>query len=230
VGLAGSYGTSDLEFDSANSGNVDTFVVGGYGTFGLGGGYLDVNASVGFHDISTDRVTPSSDVASASYNGNSWSLAGEIGTVLPVGGAYVSPMLSLTYTGLSVDGFTETGAPGFNLVVDSADTDSIASVLGARAGNYFKVGKTLVNLQGNLGWRHEFGDNTSTFTGHFTEPAASSLLFNVSSSQIAEDSATFGVGTTVNVSGHLEVFLNYDGAWNSDANSHNGSLGVRANW
>jgi len=227
VGLGGSYQSSELEFESANSGDVDTIAVGLFGTFGLGGGYLDANANVGFHDVSSSRLTPAPDIASAEYSATSWSLAGELGTVIPVGRAYVAPMLSMAYTGVSVDGFTETGSD-FALVVDGSDTDSFATVLGARAGNYFKVGKTTVNLQGNLGWRHEFGDDHSSFTGAFLEEPA--LLFNVESSKIASDSATFGLGTTVNVSTRLEVFVNYDGAWNAEADSHNASLGVRSTW
>lgn len=227
VGLGGSYLASSVDFDSGNSGDVDTFAVGLFGTFGLGGGYLDANANVAMHDVDSSRLTPAPDFAHASYSATSWSVSGEVGTVVPVGRAYVSPMLSLTYTGLSVDGFTETGS-AFALDVQGTDTNSIATVLGARAGDYFKVGKATVNLQGNLGWRHEFGDETAAFTGSFVEDP--SLVFNVDSSKIANDSATFGVGSTVAVSSSLEVFLNYDGVWNAEADSHNASLGVRANW
>lgn len=227
VGLGGSYQTSEVEFESDNSGDVDTFAVGLFGTFGLGGGYLDANANVGFHDVSMSRLTPAPDYASAEYSATSWSLSGELGTVIPVGRAYVAPMLSMTYVGVSVDSFTETGS-AFALSVDGADTDSFATVLGARAGDYFKVGKATVNLQGNLGWRHEFGDEEASFTAAFLEEPA--LLFNVDSSKIATDSATFGVGTTVSISTRTEVFLNYDGVWNAEADSHNASLGVRASW
>jgi uncharacterized protein with beta-barrel porin domain len=227
VGLGGSYQTSELEFESANSGDVDTVAVGLFGTFGLGGGYLDANANVGFHDVSTSRLTPQPDYASAEYSATSWSLSGELGTVIPVGRAYVAPMLSMTYVGVSVDSFTETGS-AFALAVDGADTDSFATVLGARAGDYFKVGKATVNLQGNLGWRHEFGDEESSFTAAFLEEPA--LLFNVDSSKIASDSATFGLGTTVSLSTRMEVFVNYDGVWNAEANSHNAALGVRTTW
>jgi outer membrane autotransporter protein len=227
VGLGGSYQTSELEFESDNSGEVDTVAVGLFGTFGLGGGYLDTNANVGFHDVNTSRLTPALDYASAEYSATSWSLSGELGSVIPVGRAYVSPMLSMTYVGVSVDGFTETGS-ALALTVDSADTNSFATVLGARAGNYFKVGKATVNLQGNLGWRHEFGDEESSFTAAFVEAPA--LLFNVDSSKIASDSATFGLGTTVSLSTRMEVFVNYDGVWNAEANSHNAALGVRTTW
>ncbi|MEQ1756008.1 MAG: autotransporter domain-containing protein [Micropepsaceae bacterium] len=227
VGLGGSYLSSELDFDSSNSGDIDTFAVGAFGTFGLGGGYLDANANVAFHDLSTSRLTPAPDYANAEYSATSWSLSGEVGTVIPVGRAYVSPMLSLTYTGLSVDAFTETDS-AFALAVQGSDTSSFATVLGARAGDYFKVGKAIVNLQGNLGWRHEFGDEEAAFTAAFVEDA--SLLFNVDSSHIASDAATFGVGSTVAISTSLEVFLNYDGVWNAEADSHNASLGVRANW
>jgi len=227
VGLGGSYQSSELEFESDNSGDVDTFAVGLFGTFGLGGGYLDANANVGFHDVSMSRLTPQPDYASAEYSATSWSLSGELGSVIPVGRAYVAPMLSMTYVSVSVDSFSETGS-AFALSVDGADTDSFATVLGARAGDYFKVGKATVNLQGNLGWRHEFGDEESSFTAAFLEEPA--LLFNVDSSKIASDSATFGLGTTVSLSTRLEVFANYDGVWNAEADSHNASLGVRSTW
>jgi outer membrane autotransporter protein len=154
--------------------------------------------------LNTTRSTPGAD-AHAEYSATSWSLSGEVGTVIPVGRAYVSPMLSLTYVNLSVDSFTETDS-AFALEVQGSDTDSFATVLGARAGDYFKVGKATVNLQ---------------------DP---SLLFNVDSSNIASDSATFGVGSTVSISSRLEVYVNYDGVWNAEADSHNASLGVRANW
>jgi outer membrane autotransporter protein len=88
-------------------------------------------------------------------------------------------------------------------------------------------GVTLVP-DASIAWRHEFADDRQSFTAAFLDDP--STLFNIISSETSPDSILVNAGLTAGVTKGLELFVDYNGVLNSDANSHNGSAGFRATW
>lgn len=90
------------------------------------------------------------------------------------------------------------------------------------------VDQTPVLPEFSLYWRHEFEDSRQSFTAAFPDDPLGA--FTIISSHISDDSMVLGAGLTAGVSSNVEVFLNYNGLFNSDVEVHNGSLGLRATW
>jgi uncharacterized protein YhjY with autotransporter beta-barrel domain len=119
----------------------------------------------------------------------------------------VGPTLGVTYTHLDVDSFTETGAPGANLAVDSQSADSLRSRLGGHV--VFQTDTSDVLLQPNLTamWQHEFLDNGSGITSSFND--FSSAPFTIQTASPARDSALIGCGLTATLNNSMALYLNY---------------------
>ena len=232
VGGAFAWGTSSVDFDTPHDhGDVNSFQFGGYGSYGFGRFYADGQLSFAFHDVTTTRELDlgfDTFIAAANYNARSWTIAGEVGTVFKLGHVNMQPMLDVNYTGTSTNGFIESGAGSFGLVVGDTNADSLTTQLGMRASGVWTVGSTKLVPDLSLAWRHEFADDRQNFTAAFLEDPTT--LFQVVSSSISPDSAVVSAGMTAGVSKGLELFVDYNGIINSDANSHNGSAGFRATW
>ena len=140
----------------------------------------------------------------------------------------MQPMVGVNYTGASTDGFIESGAGDFSLVVADADTNSFTSTLGMRVSGLWTVGGTKLVPDASIAWRHEFADTRQSFSAAFLD--APSTPFDIVSSKISPDSALVNAGLTAGVTQGLELFVDYNGVLNSDATSHNGSAGFRATW
>ena len=232
VGGAFGWATSSLDFDGARDhADIDSFEFGGYGSYGFGRFYADAQLSFSFHDVSSTRELDlgyDTFIAGANYNSRAWTLAGEVGTVFKLGKLNMQPMVGVNYTGASTDGFIEAGAGDFGLLVADSDADSLTSTVGLRMSAMWTVGGTKLVPDAAIAWRHEFADDRQGFTAAFLEDP--STPFNIISSAISPDSALVNAGLTAGVSNNLELFVDYNGVINSDANSHNGSAGFRATW
>ena len=232
VGGAFGWSTSSLDFDTPRDhADIDSFEFGGYGSYGFGRFYADGQLSFAFHDVNATRELDlgfDTFIAGSSYNSRSWTLAGEVGTVFTLGKLNMQPMVGVNYTGASTDGFIESGAGDFSLVVADADTNSFTSTLGMRVSGLWTVGGTKLVPDASIAWRHEFADTRQSFSAAFLD--APSTPFDIVSSKISPDSALVNAGLTAGVTQGLELFVDYNGVLNSDATSHNGSAGFRATW
>lgn len=234
VGGALSYASGDADFDAPGSeAEIDSWQVGLYGNYGFGHFYLDGMASYAWHDVTTERfidlpIPGPPLMAVADYDGDAWSLAGEIGGIWPLGRAMIQPSIGLTYIDGSIDGFTETGAGAFDLTVADSDAESFSSLLALRVFGRWTMGKTPVLPDLKLGWRHEFEADRHSFTAFFAED--STVLFPIVSSAINEDAFVFSGGVTAGLTNNFEVFVDVNGNYGSDASTTNASLGGRITW
>lgn len=235
VGLAGSWSTTDVNFNTpGDNAKVDTWQGGLYGSVGLGGFYLDGTATYSSHDLKVDRfvdlpgpATPF--VASSNYNATGWSVNGELGHIFRVGRMDLQPSAALSYTTVSTDAFTETGNNNaFNLLVQGADASSLASTLAVRGSGQFMMGRTRVMPDLKLGWRHEFGDDRQTFSAAFEEDP--SVPFEIISSKTSADAAVVNAGITAAVTKTIEVFVDLNGKYSGDTTTSNAAGGVRLTW
>jgi outer membrane autotransporter protein len=234
LGLAGSWSTTDVSFDTiGDDATVDTYQGALYGSVGMGRFYLDGSATYSSHDLSVTRLvdlpgpaTPFE--ASSNYNASAWSLNGEFGSIFRLGRVDLQPSAGLSYTSLSTDGFTETGDnDAFNLLVQGSDANSFASTLAVRGSGQFMMGRTRVMPDLKLGWRHDFGDDRQTFTAAFEEDPTT---FDIISSKTASDAAIVNAGITAAVTKNLEVFVDLNGQYSGEVTTSNAAGGMRFTW
>ena len=236
IGGAVAYSQTDVDYDTApDKGEIDSWQVGAYGSYGFGRFYLDGQASYASHDINSSRrvdVGPPAGtvVAGADYSADAWAIKGELGTIWRLGRVNMQPSAALAYTNASSDGFIETssGADGFLLNVAGSDSTSLASTVALRASGQWMMAKTPIVPDLKIGWRHEFDDNRQSFTATFID--ATAVPFTIVSSEIQPDSLVVSTGFTAGVNKNFEVFFDINGQYNADMSATNASGGLRFTW
>lgn len=160
VGVAVASARSDLEGGSANL-DIDTTQFTLYGSYALGSATsLDADLSYGANSYdSTRRVGFASSTAVANYDGTQLSLGATLSHRMTLSDkAALVPSLSLRYSQVELDGYSETGAAPFNLTVAGADDDAIQAV--AKAGYELTLANKGVFLA-NLGLGYDSIDQAS---------------------------------------------------------------------
>jgi outer membrane autotransporter protein len=115
----------------------------------------------------------------------------------------IEPIAALGYVRVESPSYTESGAGGLSLTVDSQARESIKSYLGARTVH--ELGTSL-KLTARALWTHEYGDaddsiSTARFTG---APAAGA--FQTTGPDLKRDGVLLGLGLSGNWSRNLSLF------------------------
>jgi len=232
VGGAVGWSTSDVEFATAgDEADVDSFQFAGYAAYETGRYYGDAIVSFGFNDVTSTRLIElgfDDFIANANYDSNTFGVHGEFGAVFDGGRVDVTPFIAVGYMSNSTDGFSESGAGDFGLVVADSDADSLTSTLGMRFSGAWQAGGVRLVPKTELAWRHEFLDERQGFSAAFLEDPTTP--FSIVSSSLSRDSALINAGVGAHVSRNFVLFLDYNGVLNSTANTHTASAGLRATW
>jgi uncharacterized protein with beta-barrel porin domain len=233
VGGAIGYSTSDVEFDTLrDSADIDAFQFAGYGAYTGKSFYADAQIGFGFLDITSTRLIDVTlnppVVASASYDANAFGVRTEVGIIYDTGRIDFTPFLGLAYASTSTDGFVESGAGAFDLLVAESDADSLATTLGLRLSGAWQAGGVRLVPVAEIAWRHEFLDDDQSFSASFLEDPATQ--FQIVSAEQARDTIIANLGLGAQVSKSLVVFLDYNGQFSSSLNTHAASAGLRATW
>jgi outer membrane autotransporter protein len=226
LGIGAGYTSSDVDFDdNGQSTDVDGYHVSLYGTYSTPAFYLDAAVLYGGNSYDTDRLTPGGKVTSdpdgsqfALYLGGGYNMVKDADW-------FFIPTAGVQWAKVDIDGFTEKGASPYNLKVDDFDTDSFVTTLGFRVGTSMMMGSAKVTPEFRLAWGHEFGDTDRDVSATFASLGGPS--FTVNGVEPDEDSALVGVGVNANMSNNMTLFLDYDGEFRSDFNSHTVSGGLR---
>ena len=232
VGGAIGWSSTSVDFDTrGDTADVDSFQFAGYGAWEGRRFYADAALSFGFHDIDSTRLVElgaTTEVASANYDANTWGAHGEFGARFEMGTFDFEAFVGAAYGSQSTDGFAESGADGFSLLVQDSDADSLASTVGARFSGDWQAGGVRLIPRAEVAWRHEFMDERQEFSAAFLEDP--STQFSIVSTALSRDSAVVGLGIGAQVSKGLVLFLDYDGLFNGTTNTHAASAGLRATW
>ena len=234
VGGAIGWSTSDVEFDTLrDSADIDTFQFAGYGAYTGNSFYADAQIGVGFHDISSTRfidvtIPNPPAVASANYDANAFGVRTEVGMIYDSGRIDFTPFLGLAYASTATDGFVESGAGAFDLLVAESDADSLSTTLGLRLSGAWQAGGVRLVPVAEIAWRHEFLDDNQNFSAAFLEDPATQ--FQIVSAEQARDTIIANLGLGAQVSKSLVVFVDYNGQFSSSLNTHAASAGLRATW
>ncbi|MEQ1867441.1 MAG: autotransporter domain-containing protein, partial [Micropepsaceae bacterium] len=233
IGGAIGWSSTDVEFDTLrDSADIDTFQFAGYGGYTGKSWYADAQIGFGFHDISATRLIDVTlnppVVATANYDANAFGVRTEAGMIFDSGRIDFTPFLGLAYASTSTDGFVESGAGAFNLLVADSDADSLSTTLGLRLTGAWQAGGVRLVPVAEIAWRHEFLDENQSFAAAFLEDPATQ--FQIISADQARDTIVANLGLGAQVSKNVTVFLDYNGLFSSSMNTHGASAGLRATW
>ena len=232
LGVAGRWSSTNVDFTNPGSHDkIDTWQVGGYGTYGFGRFYVDGTFSYADNKVDARRILNlgfNDFTATATYNAKAWQGNAALGAIFTAGRVNLQPMVSVNYTNLDTDGYTETGAQNFNLIINSQNTDSLTSDVALRATGHFNIGSTNFIPDLKVAWRHEYNDGRQSFDAAFLEDP--NTIFNIESSRISADSAVLQAGFVAGLTQNVNIFAHYNGLYNSDATSNAASGGVTLTW
>ena len=136
---------------------------------------------------------------------------------------FVTPMAGLSYTRVSSDSYTETGAGNLNLKVKPDDVDVLIASLGARAHTHIKQGDGILVPSARAGLSYDFMADQATATGRYTGGGAA---FKVKGMKAEKLAGNFGLGLAYD-DGAWSVGANYDAEVKSGYTGHSASLEAR---
>ncbi|MBT9368562.1 autotransporter domain-containing protein [Rhizobium sp. CSW-27] len=227
-GVAAGYGADRVETSGvdarADSDNYHLAIYGGQqlGPLGLrfGAAYsrsaISSHRSVGFSGF-TDQL-------SADYDANTYQVFGEAAWRIDHDLVHVEPYANVAYVRVDRDAFRETGGAAA-LSVSGAQEDQVQTTLGARIDYDIAVSGTLGKLYAGAGWRHVFGDVSSTATQSF----ATGSSFRVTSAATDRDALLVDAGVSFELARDASFSLGYSGSFSGSDRDHqvSGTLGLR---
>ncbi len=230
VGLATGYSHTSADFhDSGGSLSANTWPITlyaaympspfyVYGSLGYSLSMLELDRDIRFGDI-VRRATSSPD-------GHLFNAYTEAGYDLGLGPAVLTPMASLSYARLWLDGFTENGADSLNLIVDSRDVDSLQSGVGARLALPLSFNNFALVPQIHATYHHEFSDSGTT-DARFSQSGLGPV-FTFTSANLGRDFGVVGFDVTLLTRKDLRFRIDYSAeVGRSDWSAHYISGGLK---
>ncbi|MDD5270420.1 MAG: autotransporter domain-containing protein [Candidatus Omnitrophica bacterium] len=225
LGLSGGYAATGINSkDNSGKTDIDSY----QGT--LYAGYIDpehpyyLNGSFSFaynkyegkRHIAVGAITRTAD---ADYDGQQYSVLFDGGYTFKARPVNITPIASLQYMRLHLEGYTETGAGALNLDVNSQNYDMLQSGLGVKFDRAFEAECGTVIPEVHVRWLHDFiGDRqetTSTFSGGGGSFAAQGF-------EPAQNALNVGAKLALITKGSWSLETNYDFEYKEDFAAHTG--------
>lgn len=227
LGVAVGYARSTIDGDgdtSLNSTDVDSYMALGYAAVKGAGWYVSGRAGYTLHQYDTTRVltVPINDTATASHDGDQYTVGAEFGAPMRILGSTLTPVASLTYNNLQQDGYTESGG-GMAFRIGDQDTQSLSSGLGVKA--LIPIARDTL-LEGRAIWLHEFEDTNQEVTANFSGGSP----FAVAGPDVGRDTAALGAGLLAYTTPGVTFQINYDALVRDEFVAHAGSGRVRVEY
>ena len=188
--------------------------------------FVNGSASLGWSEYSSMRhiVFPGVDrTATAEYSGHDYTAFASTGYHFSAQEFTITPLASLQYSRMHLNGYTETGAGDIDLKVKSQDYDFLESGLGVKVERYFSGRNVTYVPEIHFNWFHELSNPELEQTAQYT--AAGSSSFKTSGIETADDMFNVGGGLTLlscecsATEWSLEAVYDYE--WTNDGYSSN---------
>lgn len=211
-------GTSNVEADGGKAAVYAMYQNGGFFTEAIvGGGYNS-------YDIERSAFLGN---ARGETDGTQFDAYLGMGYDFKLGGWTITPMASLLYTLVGIDGYDEIGSL-LPLVIESQDASSLRTRVGPRVAYTTKVGSAFVTPSVSVQWQHEFHDDSLPFEARFSNDPGS--LFTVYGPEMGRDSLLLTAALNV-AWNRYAAYIAYQGnLGRENYESHSGLLGLRVSW
>lgn len=205
-------GTVDQSYGLGGQSTGDGYTVSAYGTFVNKALALDGYLSMGWLDFDTSRrvmTGPATFTQATGTTSGDQTLAGLTATVpvLRKGSFLASVVGGGYYTSMDIDGYTETGAGGWSVIVASRSIDSLKGQLGLEFSSRIRTGFGSITPFARVQATHEFEDGGLAFTGAFA--AAPATTFTVSMPALADTYGSAAFGVTASMGDHMSFYARY---------------------
>ncbi|WP_081887966.1 ice-binding family protein [Verrucomicrobium sp. BvORR034] len=211
-------GTSNVEADGGKAAVYAMYHDGGFFTEAIvGGGYNS-------YDIERSAFLGT---ARGETEGKQFDAYLGMGYDFKLGGWTITPMASVLYTLVSIDGYDEVGSL-LPLVIESQDASSLRTRIGPRVAYTTKVGSALVTPSVGIQWQHEFHDDSLPFQARFANDSGS--LFTVYGPEMGRDSLLLTAALNVSWKRYAAYIAYQASLGRENYENHSGLVGLRVSW
>ncbi len=227
TGLAFSYGAGTVDSNNANGASTDinSYMLTAYGSHTYDTGmFVNGQANLGWNTYESSRNTGVG-TAKGDWDGIQYGLKVEAGQDFDMSGMTLTPMASAQWVGANQDKYTETGAGGASLTVDSETYNAILLGLGGQvAWNLPMDGGGSLKPALRAKYVYNAGDVNGESTTNF---AGGGAAFKVSGLKADRSSINAGAGVTFASAAGVDLSLDYDADIRDSLVGHTGQLKAR---
>ena len=170
-----------------------------YGSLGYALNLFNLERQLSFGDLNRQ--------AKSSPAGNQFNAYGETGYDLKISRLVATPVLSLAYSSLCVNGFTESGAGALNLNVSPQNATSLQTGVGAKLAAPLKRDSVTVVPQVYATYQHEYSNSSRGLDARLNQ-AGSSFAFVTDTPH--RNFAVLGANVNILTQKNLKVQLDYN--------------------
>jgi outer membrane autotransporter protein len=232
-----SYTKTSVNNDGDNSGSsadVKSYGLFGYASYQGQPWYMDLSLGAIQHQYDTTREIDFpgfSSTAKGDHDGMQYIASVLAGYPIDLGSSMahtiLTPIAGLTYSTLRQDSYTETGGSGAALHIDSTDTNSLKSDLGAKLERSFATSYGSVVPSAQLTWRHEYHDTSLQSVANYAADTAGATSFASSGAKPIDDTGVLVLGVTLMRSQNLSIGAKYTLEAASGYSANTGDVQVR---
>lgn len=231
LGAAVGYATTEADVDaSAGDVEADGYGLSIYGTYMVGGFYVDGMGTYGVKDYELSRnlnytitTTPGPGTTTvnqrftADTDATEWSLNLSAGYNFEMNAFTVGPYVRVNYLSADVDGYTESLAfnntnSGFGtaLRVDDQDFTSLTTDLGAIVSYAFSTQRGVFTPYARFEWEHEFEDDSETIRASYVNGTQTTgNVIDITTDDPDTDYFNLSVGMTAVLPMGISAFVDY---------------------
>ncbi|WP_300671134.1 autotransporter outer membrane beta-barrel domain-containing protein [Desulfoluna sp.] len=221
AGISLGYASTSADYlDTGKSrADMESYSLGLYGTWFDKGWYVDTALGGAWNEYEVRRaIAFMNRIADSDFSGYTLSAKTECGYRIDTWDFGLTPMVSLEYTRFHQKGYTETGAGGANLSVDSTDNNSLRTGLGGRVDNVWSTGFGRIIPRVSAMWMHELvSSDTSVNT---TMAGMPGVIYPSAMARPDQDTLILGLGTSLVNDAGIALSLHYQGQIQENADSH----------
>ncbi|MBN2120291.1 MAG: autotransporter domain-containing protein [Candidatus Omnitrophica bacterium] len=230
VGLYSGYNRTKSMLDGSNGKvYVDSIPFGGYGIYYNDDFYFHTAISYTANLYDTRRNINFGGLqrgAKADTLGHQLSLFLETGNDFEIKNLDLGPKLTLQYSRLWIDSFTETGAGALNIRFPDQTSESLQLGLGIQAKHIMNISDKTVIPRLHASFQHEFLNNSRTIDANLGPGRG---IFQITTDEPDRNFALLGCGLTMELTEAVSINLDYEtrlGQEDYSANSLSGELHI----
>lgn len=167
VGVMGRYAMPKAKYGNGTAEAEATSIeAGAFAGVAIGPVYAQSYVGFGKDDFEAERagiMNIDAIARSAEFDGDHFVAGGKIGYLAPVGIFRIGPSVALDYASVDVDGYTESGDPALNLIVDDVSYKSTRGSAGLELRGDFDVSGTQVRPHLRVAAEKEFSNSVRAY-------------------------------------------------------------------
>lgn len=223
--------------DVAQTGTQNTYAAGMYGSHDRNQWTAAVAVLLGYNEAASQRqIALLNETANGWTDGQGAAIDGGLSYRADLGNdTTFTPRAGLSYSYSHENGYTETGAPGANLIIGDSGQNLVQSTLGATLASKFYISHDdgsldILRPEARIGWRHDWINPQASVSESFAGVSSSS--FTATGTNPGRNAAVGGIGLSFSPADMktLALYAHYDGVFATNETDSTVTGGVRYSW